>query len=214
MKLFDDYLPLDGEYDMRRDTTGMPEALATKINSNICMGGGGGGQTQTSGVDAEFKPYITSLLGNLTDDVDRKLSGEEEIVAVFDPRQKDSLNYATATATDQIKGRGAYDMRRANKNALEGLYGKSRVAGASNGSLGSARFQRSMNAGLGDLAGQQQRERQQSQTQGIDRLGKAGTAYQKQSQNVLDGKGNLIKGALNAVTGAGGKTTTTSGGGK
>ena len=34
MKLFDDYLPLDGTYDMRRDTTGLSKEFANKINQN------------------------------------------------------------------------------------------------------------------------------------------------------------------------------------
>jgi len=208
------YEPNLGVYDMRRDTTDLPKQLANRINSNVCCGGGGGGRTQTSGVDPEFKPYIVDMLGDLTTDINRKLAGEEEIVAGFDPAQERSLGYAKQTAEDQIKGRGAYDMRRANRDALMDLQKASELKAASSGGLGSARSMRAMNAGLGDLSMKQQIQRQHDISGGIDRLGAAGTAYQKQRQNVLDGKGNLIKGGLQAVTGAGGRHTTTSGGGK
>lgn len=208
------YEPNLGIYDMRRDTADLPKQLANKINSNICCGGGGGGSTQTSGVDPEFKPYIVDMLGDLTTDINRKLAGEEEIVAGLDPAQQRSLNYAKQTSEDQIKGRGAYDMRRANRDALRDLQKGAELRGASAGGLGSSRLQRATAAGLGDLSMKQQMQRQQSIGQGIDRLGSAGTAYQKQRQNVLDGRGNLIKGGLQAVTGAGGRQTTTTGGGK
>ena len=105
-------------------------------------------------------------------------------------------------------------MRRANRDALRDLSKANDVQGAMAGGMGSSRLQRANAAGLGDLSMKQQMQRQQSISQGIDRLGTAGTAYQKQRQNVLDGRGNLIKGGLQAVTGAGGRSTTTSGGGK
>lgn len=214
--MIDSYEPNLGIYDMRQDTTDLPEQLANKINNTICCGGGGGrSQTQTSGVDPEFKPYIVDMLGDLTTDINRKLAGEEEIVAGLDPAQQESLNYAKQTARDQIRGRGVYDMRRANRDALMDLQKASDLQGASAGGLGSARLQRATAAGLGDLSMKQQMQRQQDVKEAIDRLGTAGTAYQKQAQNVLDAKGNLIKGGLQAVTGAGGKqTTTTSSGGK
>jgi len=209
------YEPNLGIYDMRQDTTGLPKALANKINSNVCCGGGGGGgQTQTQGVDPEFRPYIVDMLKNLTTDINTKLAGDEEIVAGFDPAQEESLGYAKQTARDQIRGRGVYDMRRANRDALMDLQKASELQGALSGNLGSARMQRATAAGLGDLAMKQQLQRQQDVAQGAERLGAAGTAYQKQSQNILDAKGNLIKGGLQAVTGAGGRTTTTTGGGK
>jgi len=209
------YEPNLGIYDMRQDTTDLPKALANKINSNVCCGGGGGGgQTQTSGVDPEFRPYIVDMLKNLTTDINTKLAGDEEIVAGFDPAQEESLGYAKQTARDMIKGRGVYDMRRANRDALMDLQKASELQGAMSGNLGSARMQRATAAGLGDLAMKQQLQRQQDVAQGAERLGTAGTAYQKQAQNILDAKGNLIKGGLQAVTGAGGRTTTTTGGGK
>ncbi len=143
-----------------------------------------------------------------------KIKNNEDIVAGFDPAQEESLGYAKQTARDQIKGRGIYDMRRANRDALMDLQKSSELQGAMSGNLGSARMQRATAAGLGDLAMKQQLQRQQDVAQGAERLGSAGTAYQKQAQNILDAKGNLIKGGLQAVTGAGGRTTTTTGGGK
>ena len=47
------YEPNLGIYDMRRDTEGLPKALANRININICMKGGGGGQTNTGGGDGD-----------------------------------------------------------------------------------------------------------------------------------------------------------------
>jgi len=204
------YEPNLGIYDMRRDTQGLPKSLANRINSNICMKGGGG-QTQTQGVDPEFKPYITSMLRDLTGDISNKLSGKEAIVAGFDPAQEESLNYAKQTGRDMIKGRGVYDMRRANRDALRDMQ---KGADAATGGMGmnSSRYSRATAAGLGDLSMKQQMQRQQDVAQGVERLGTAGTAYQKQRQNVLDGRGNLIKGGLQAVTGAGGKHTISSGG--
>jgi len=215
MKLFDDYLPKNGEYDMRRDTTGLPKALANRINSHICFkGGGGGGTTTTSGVDAEFKPYIVDMLGDLTGDINQKLAGKEEIVAGFDPRQEESLQYQTAAMRDKIAGRGAYDMGESNLRALQNMQGTNVGKASAGGTLGSARSNLAMQKALAGEASKQSRTRMGDIESGIDSLGKAGTAYQKQAQNKLDARGNLIKGGLGAVTGAGGKETTTSGGGK
>ena len=52
-----EYEPNLGVYDMRRDTTGLPQSLANRINLNICMKGGGGGGTNITytGIDPEFK---------------------------------------------------------------------------------------------------------------------------------------------------------------
>jgi len=214
MKLFDDYLPRDGEYDMRRDTTGLPKALANRINNHICFKGGGGGSTVTSSVPDEWKPQVTSLLNSLTGNVDKKLAGEEDIIAGFDPRQKESLDYQTASSRDRIAGRGAYDMEANNKKALQNLWGVNMRKVGTAGSLGSARSDLAMNKALAGQASQDAKYRTAQIEGGIDTLGKAGTAYQKQSQNILDAEGNLIKGALGSVTGAAGTTKTSSGGGK
>ena len=49
-----DYEPHLGLYDMRKDTTGLPEGLANKINSSICMKGGGGGGTIEKSLLCDF----------------------------------------------------------------------------------------------------------------------------------------------------------------
>jgi len=214
MKLFDDYLPRDGEYDMRRDTTGLPKALANRINNHICFKGGGGGSTVTSSVPDEWKPQVTSLLNSLTGNVDKKLAGEEDIIAGFDPRQKESLDYQTASSRDRIAGRGAYDMGESNLRALQNMQGTNVGKASAGGALGSARSNLAMQKALAGEASNQAKYRTAQIEGGIDSLGKAGTAYQKQNQNMLDAEGNLIKGALGSVTGAAGTTKTSSGGGK
>jgi hypothetical protein len=216
MKLFNDYLPVDGVYDMRRDTTGVPEHIAQKINSNICFfsGGGGGGTTVTSGIPEKWQPQVTKFLDQLQGITDRKLSGQEEIVAGFDPDSEEALGYQSAAMRDKIAGRGAWDMGESNLRALQNMQGTNVGKASAGGTLGSARSNLAMQKALAGEASNQAKYRTADIESGIDSLGKAGTAYQKQAQNKLDAKGNLIKGGLGAVTGAGGKETTTSGGGK
>jgi len=213
MKLFDDYLPLDGTYDMRRDTTGLPKELANRINFNICFKGGGGGGTVVEGVPDEWKPQVTSLLDSLTGNVDKKLAGKEEIVAGMTPEQKEALAQQSNQAKAQMAGTGAYNMASANEAALRNTMGSMMGKSSAGGALGSARTQKAMGSALTNQSTEQQRARQKDISTGISELGKAGTAYQKQNQNVLDAEGNLVKGALGAVTGATGTQKTTTGGG-
>ena len=88
-----DYEPHLGLYDMRRDTTELPEGLANKINSSICMKGGGGGTNITyTGIDPEFKPYLERALADVTARYEGDVAaGPEAVVAGLDPRQEESL---------------------------------------------------------------------------------------------------------------------------
>jgi hypothetical protein len=215
MKLFNDYLPVDGVYDMRRDTTGVPEHIAQKINSNICFfsGGGGGGTTVTSGIPEKWQPQVTKFLDQLQGITDKKLSGQEEIVAGFDPDSEEALGYQSAAMRDKIAGRGAYDMGESNLKALQNMQGTNVGKASAGGALGSARSNLAMQKALAGEASKQSRARIGDIESGIKGLGDAGVTRQKQKQNVLDAQGNLIKGNISTLTGAAGTEKTTSGGG-
>jgi len=209
------YEPNLGLYDMRQDTTGVPKHIAQKINNNICFfgGGGGGGTTVTSGIPKEFKPQMTKMLDQLGASTDRKISGEEEIVAGFDPDSEEALGYQSAAMRDKIAGRGAYDMGESNLKALQNMQGTNVGRASAGGSLGSARSNLAMQKALAGEASKQARSRMGDIESGIKGLGDAGVSRQKQKQNELDAEGNLVRSNVATLTGAAGQEKTTSGGG-
>jgi len=178
------------------------------------MGGGGGGQTQTQGIDPEFKPYVEKGLGISTDLLEGQQKDPSKIVAGLTPQQVDAISSQTLASQDMIQGRGAFDTQAAERRALQNLQGSAMGKAAYGGSLGSARADRAREAALADRAGGFQRERQKQVLGGIESLGKAGTTLQKQAQRELQAKDESLDRFFNRLTGVAGKTTTTSGGGK
>ena len=229
MKLFDDYLPRDGEYDMRRDTTGMPEALARSINSHICFKGGGGQPTVTkSGIDDEFKPYLEKVLSDVTDRYEKEVTeGPDSIVAKLTPEQQSALDKQTALSTSQedearsmIEGTGAYDMGAARQRDLQNLMGSAAGRASTSGGLGGARFEKAMGGALADRSLELQKDRQGTQQAGIaglgtaaDTLGKVGTAKQRYEQERLDAPHTSAQRYFGYLAGAPQQKETQGGGG-
>jgi hypothetical protein len=229
MKLFDDYLPKDGEYDMRRDTTGLPKALANKINSHICFKGGGGQPTVTkSGIDDEFKPYLEKVLKDVTGRYEKEVAaGPDSIVAAMTPEQKEALAKQKALSTSQgdeaqamIEGTGAYDMSAARDRDLQNLMGSAAGQASTSGGLGGARFEKAMGGALADRSLQLQKDRQSQRKEGIsgletsaDTLGKVGTAKQKYEQERLDAPHTSAQRYFGYLSGAPQQKETEGGGG-
>jgi len=229
MKLFDDYLPKDGEYDMRRDTTGLPKELANKLNSHICFKGGGGQPTVTkSGIDDEFKPYLEKVLKDVTGRYEKEVAaGPDSIVAAMTPEQKEALAKQKALSTSQgdeaqamIDGTGAYDMSAARDRDLQNLMGSAAGRASTSGGLGGARFEKAMGGALADRSVQFQEMEQERRQKGISGLGDAattlgnvGTTKQKYEQERLDAPHTSAQRYFGYLSGAPQQKTTEGGGG-
>jgi len=214
------YEPNLGIYDMRQDTTGLPKALANRINNNICCGGGRSApQTQTtySGIDPEFKPYLERALSDVTSRYERDVArGPDAIVAKMTPEQVRALEEQKRVGQQKLSGTGEFDMRAANQRALRNIMGTGMGAAASGGALGSARSQRALQASLADRAAQQQIERQKILQEGVSDIGKVGTTLQKYQQERLDAPHTSAQRYFGYLSGAPqqSKTETSGGGGK
>lgn len=228
-----DYEPHLGLYDMRRDTTGLPEGLANKLNNTICMKGGGGGQTTTtySGIDPEFKPYLEEVLSDVTDRYKSEVAeGPDAIVAALTQEQKDALEKQKALSASQeaeakamIEGTGAYDTSAARQRDLQNLMGSGAGQASVSGGLGSARFEKAMGGALADRSLQFQEMEQKRRQQGISgmetaasTLGKVGTAKQRYEQERLDAPHTSAERYFGYLAGAPqtSKTEQSGGGGK
>ena len=212
--MIEDSNPNLGIYDMRIELPeDAPQFLHKSLNINICDKGGGG-QTQTSGIDPEFKPDIQKGLGIARQRLEEQQADPSTIVAGLDPRQQAALGAQTAMAQDMMTGRGLYNTRAAEERSLQDLAGQSLMGASAGGSLGSARSQAAMQGALAKRAGDYQQQRQQMAGMGVEQLGQAGTTFQKQRQKELEAKDTSLDRFFNRLTGVAGKTTTTSGGGK
>lgn len=208
-----------GSYDMRIDTTGMPESLATKLNSNICNKGGGGTTTSTSGIDPEFKPELKRALGIATS----RLEGQFDeagnlidpsaagIVANLASEQMEGLGAQKGLARQAISGTGMYDDRAAVNRMLQNARGAQEAQML--GSLGSARGSRAQEAALADMAYDFQAARQQKAEGGAQSLQDVGGTLQEQQQRILDAPYTELQRYSNILTGVAPKQTTSTGGG-
>jgi len=214
------YEPNLGIYDMRRDTEGLPKALANHINRNICMKGGGGApqtQTTTSGIDPEFKPYLERALSDVTDRYESDVAkGPDAIVAAMTPEQKESLKAQEGVARNKMAGTGAYDMRAANERDMRNMMGSGNAAISRGGSLGSARSERAMSSALADKSSENLRQRQQTMEAGVGDLGKVGSTLQQYQQERLDAPHTSAQRYFGYLSGAPqqSKTESSGGGGK
>jgi len=210
------YEPNLGLYDMRRDTEGLPKSLANRINTNICMKGGGGTTVTESGMTKEFIPYYREAMADaLAGYKERRGRGVEATVADLSPEQRQALAYQSASAEDAVRGRGAYDTRAAQERALKSTMGNLMGQASSGGALGSARTQAAMSSALADQSLEQQRQRQADIQQGIKSLGQAGTTKQKFQQQLIDApytEQTRLAGLLSGAPQS--QTQTSSGGGK
>lgn len=184
-----EYEPNLGVYDMRRDTTGLPQSLANRINLNICMKGGGGGGTNITytGIDPEFKPYLERALSDVTARYEGDVAaGPDAIVAGLDPKQEESLRLQEQLGRQAATGTGIYNNRAAQQADLQNLMGSSLGQASGAQALGSARSQRAMQGALADRSLDFARERQKQAQAGTQMIGDVGSTRQKVAQQRLD----------------------------
>jgi hypothetical protein len=178
------------------------------------MSSGGGGQTTTTGIDPEFKPYLTRVLSDVTDRYAKEVGqGPDAIVAKMDPRQQAALNAQTQLAQQAMSGTGLYDTQAAQQRQLQNLMGSQAGQAAYGGALGSARAQKAMQGALADRALEFQQRRQQEAAGGIEALGQAGSTLQQYEQQKLDAP-HTSASRYFGYLGSAPQQTTSSGGGK
>ena len=214
--MIEDSDPRLGIYDMRIDTTGMPEFLAKKININICNKGGGGGgtQTTTSGIAPEFKPYITRALADVTNKYEADVrGGPDAIVAKMAPEQIAALDAQKKAANEAMTGTGGYDTSAARRRDIENLMGSAVGQSAAAGGLGSARSERAMMGAVADRSLDLQKERQATRERGISSLGEVGTTKQQYAQQRLDAPDTAAQRYFGYLGNAPQQQTTTQSGG-
>jgi len=176
--------------------------------------GGGGAQTTTTGIDPEFKPYLTKVLSDVTERYGREVGqGPNAVVAKLDPRQQRAIDMQTRLAEQAMSGTGLYDTQAAQERQLKNLMGSSLGQSAYGGSLGSARAQKSMQSALADKALEYQQRRQQEAASGIETLGAAGSTLQQYEQQRLDAP-HTSASRYFGYLGSAPQQTSTSGGGK
>jgi len=205
-----------GIYDMQVEVPeDAPKAVRIALNRNICNGGGGGGSSTTvSGIDAEFKPDIQQGLGIARNLLTTQTTTPGSVVEAMDPYQQQAIAEQARLGQDQIAGTGIYDTRAAEQGSLLGLAGSNVMQSAMGNTLGSARGQKALASALAGRAGEYQKARQEQAGKGVQELGLAGTALQKQKQAELEEKDIALDRFFGRLTGVAPKTTTTTGGGK
>lgn len=178
------------------------------------MSSGGGGQTTTTGIDPEFKPYLTRVLSDVTGRYEREVGqGPDAIVAQMDPRQQRAIDMQTRLAEQAMAGTGLYNTQAAQQRQLQNLMGSQVGQASAAGALGSARSQRAMQSALADKALEYQQRRQQEAAGGIEALGQAGSTLQEYEQQRLDAP-HTSASRYFGYLGSAPQQTKTSGGGK
>lgn len=177
-------------------------------------GGSGGGSTQTTGIDPEFKPDLQKGLGISRQLLEQQQADPSTVVAGLDPRQQAAIDASTQMAQDKMLGRGLYDTAAAEQAALRNLAGQNLQAAEAGGFLGSARGTKAMGSALAGRAGEYQKQRQDFADKGVTQLGQAGTTMQKQAQAELEARDTSLDRFFNRLTGVAPKQTVTTGGGK
>ena len=215
--MFDDSNPNLGVYDMRVYLAeDAPKSLHKTLNNNICnKGGGGGGTTVTkSGIDEEFKPYLETVLKDVTKRYESEVAGgPDAIVAAMTEEQKAALDAQKASAREMMEGTGAYDTTAARQRDVQNLMGSAVGQAASAGGLGSARGERAMMGAVADRSLELQRARQADIQQGIAGLGEVGSAKQAYEQQRLDAPHTSAQRYFGYLSGAPQTQTQTSSGG-
>jgi len=217
--MFENSDPNLGMFDMRVELPqDAPANLHRAFNSNICNGGGGGGSTTktTSGIDKEFKPYLKTVLKDVTKHYQKSRDkGPDSVVAAMTPEQKKALARQKQTAESMWRGTGAFNTKKAEQRSLQDLAGQSALQSYTGGALGSARSQAAMQGALAGRAGEYQQQRQDLMQEGFKNLGEVGAAKQEYKQARLDAPHTLASRYFGYLSGAPQSSTqTTSGGGK
>ena len=145
--------------------------------------GGGGGKTQTtsSGIDAEFKPYLKEVLADATGQYKRQRDlGADATVAGDVAEQKEAIGAGQALGRDLSQGISPEMIQRQLQNV------QGQQLGSQQGSLGSARAGRAREAALADQAIGLQQASDQRRAQGAQTLAAIGQERQAKSQAQLD----------------------------
>ena len=145
--------------------------------------GGGGGKTQTtsSGIDAEFKPYLKEVLADATGQYKRSRDiGPDATVAGDVAEQKEALAAGQALGRDLSQGYSPEMIQRQLQNV------QGQQLGGQQGSLGSARAARARESALADSALQLNQASDQRRAQGAQTLATIGQERQGRAQARLD----------------------------
>ena len=215
--MFEDSNPNLGIFDMRVEVPeDAPESLHKHFNNHICNKGGGKTTTTTSGIDPEFKPYLTKVLADVTGKYEADIAkGPDAVVADMTPEQIQALAAQKTTAEEAIQGTGAYDTSAARRRDLENLMGSASGMAAAGGGLGSARGEKAMLGAVADRSLQLQQQRQADIEKGITGLGEVGTTKQQYEQQRLDAPHTVAQRYFGYLGNAPQQQTSTqSGGGK
>ena len=186
------------------------------------MGGGRRAPQQTvtqSGIDPEFKPYLETVLKDVTSqyetDIGKIREGDtSSVVAALDPAQQSALKAQEALANQAVTGTGAFDYTNAMNRDIQNVVGSAAGQAALGGYGGSARAQRMMASAVGDKSMQFQQQRQQDIQSGAKGLGQVGSARQAYEQQKIDAPSTVASryfGYLGAAPQQ--QTQTTTGGG-
>ena len=188
------------------------------------MGGGRSAPQQTvtqSGIDPEFKPYLETVLKDVTSqyetDIGKIREGDtSSVVAALDPAQEAALKAQQNIANQAITGTGAFDYTGAAQRDLANVAGTAAGQAAMSGSLGSARNQAATAGALADRSMQFQQQRQKDMALGTKGLGEVGSARQAYQQQILDAPSTVASRYFGYLGSAPQQQTqtTTGGGGK
>lgn len=184
----------------------LPVELSKVINKNICNGGGGGSQTQTTSIDPDIKRAVLPALRDTT-----KMYREGDFSQVADQTgMQEALGINKDLAQQTLEqGLGSENLL----NQLRSSEGQ--MMAGQVGALGSSRADRSREAAMVDNAMQLQQADLQARQGAANQLGSVAEASRGLEQETLDAD---VKGAeryfgmLQGVPQ--GSTTTSSGGGK
>tara|TARA_Y100001970_G_scaffold81005_1_gene102771 strand:+ start:3000 stop:3551 length:552 start_codon:yes stop_codon:yes gene_type:complete len=142
--------------------------------------------TVSSGIDAEFKPYLERVLSDVTDTYEASVDDPSKTVAALDPAQTSALNTQEQLGQDAITGGGAFDYTNAMNRDIQNVVGSAAGQAALGGYGGSARAQKMMASAVGDKSMQYQQQRQRDIASGAKALGDVGSARQGYQQALLD----------------------------
>jgi hypothetical protein len=177
--------------------------------------------TVSSGIDAEFKPYLETALKDVTDLYTTQQAALDKgdtsnVVAALDPSQTAALDTQKTLANQAIAGTGAFDYTNAMNKDIQNVVGSAAGQAALGGYGGSARAQKMMASAVGDKSMQFQQQRQQDIGSGAKALGEVGSANQAYAQQKLDAPHTLASRYFGYLGSAPQQQTqtTTGGGGK
>ena len=184
----------------------LPAEVASKVNKNICNGGGGGTQTSSTAIDPDIKRAIMPALNQVTRDYRSgkfgQLAGTEGVESALG--QKEELAQQTL---DQ--GLGTENLLREMRNT------EGNLLSGSQGALGSARADRGREAALADRALGLQQADLQARQGSVDQLGSSAEARRALEQQGLDKDVTASERYFGMLQGVPqGSTTTQTGGGK